>query len=112
MDFDQLLENSFEDTENVFTSHVDDPDKYIADAIKSVRSNKCEPFLVQAPVMDPGFEGKELGDMIEGYCLAHSEGYWLVYQTEEKVFYCFWGLRRDSLGAHGVIGSALECWLQ
>jgi len=111
MDFDQILERSFTDTGNVFTSHVDDPARYIADAIESIRSSRCEPFLLKAPVMEPGFEGKELGDIVEGYCLAHSAGYWLVYHPKEEVFYCFWGLRRDSLGARGVTGSALECWL-
>lgn len=107
----KILEESFNDTEMVFTSHVSDPDEYIKNAIKSIRDSACDPFVVKAFVKDPGFEGKSIGDAVQGYCVAKSRGYWLVYQPEDEVFYCFWGESEENLGAHGVIGGALECWL-
>jgi hypothetical protein len=107
----EILEESFKDTEMVFSGHVTDRDEYIKNAIKSIRESKCDPYLLKAVVKKPGFEGKNIGDTIQGYCVAKSEGYWLVYQTEDKVFYCFWGTSEENLGAHGVVGSALECWL-
>ena len=108
---DEILEESFSDTKTVFTGHETDPEKYIEDAVKSIRECKCEPFIVKAKVLEPGFEGKTLSDTIQGYCVAKSKGYWLVYEPEEKTFYCFWGTSVETLGAHGVIGGALECWL-
>ncbi|NOX68948.1 MAG: hypothetical protein GXP15_07170 [Gammaproteobacteria bacterium] len=108
---DKALEESFSDTRAVFTEHVNDPAKYIEDAIRSIRKCKCEPFVIKATVLEPGLEGKTPGDTIQGYCVAKSNGYWLVYEPKEGTFYCFRGTSVENLGVRGIVGGALECWL-
>jgi len=89
---------------------VDEP-QYIAGLEASLRARLCEPYAVSAEVMAPGFPFAKLGQTISGTCLAeHPKGYWLVYQEEEKRFYCFWGRMKNDLGAFGVYGSPLYCW--
>ena len=70
----------------------------------------CQPFEVRANVMAPGFPFASAGEILSGLCIAHSEGYWLVYQPEANRFLCFWGSSLESLGAHGVYGGPLYCW--
>jgi hypothetical protein len=70
----------------------------------------CEPFEVSAKVMPPAFPFSKAGDSLLGFCIAHDEGYWLVYQPDERRFLCFWGESKHALGAHGVFGGPLYCW--
>ena len=76
----------------------------------SIRAHLCEPFLVSASVVEPGFPFASVGSLISGFCVAKTEGYWLVYQPEEHRFLCFWGGDQADLGAHGVYGNPLYCW--
>lgn len=86
------------------------PSTSASDAEASLREHICEPFGVQAIVMPPGFPFAEEGATLSGTCLAHGNGYWLVYQAEEERFLCFWGQSASKLGAHGVYGNPLYCW--
>src|SRR5215472_6596763 len=105
------LDRSLCDTSDVYTGHVMDPAAYVEDAKKSLLEALCEPFWVRATVCAPAFPDHAEGEIVEGYCLAERNGYWLVYSPDELRFYCFWGTARENLGAHGVFGSALACWL-
>jgi hypothetical protein len=96
---------------DVFTGHISDPAKYIANARERLIESECEPYFVSALVMPPAFPDHAEGETIGGYCVAKREGYWLVYSPEEDRFYCFWGTHERSLGAHGIYGSPLSCWL-
>lgn len=104
------LEAALADTAEVYVNAGVDAESYLAELANSIRSKVCEPFLVSATVMPPGFPDAALGDVISGLCLAHEAGYWLVYQPEMDRYYCFWGESPSNLGAHGVFGSPLYCW--
>lgn len=105
-----ILESNFSRIEDMYIASDWDEEAYIANNIEGIRNAKCEPFILAAKVAEPGFPEKELGDIIEGYCVAHEDGYWLVYEPTEKRFYCFWGNDREQVAARGVYGNALYCW--
>lgn len=109
-ELDRILEENFSHIDDMFIGKDKNEREYIENAIQSIRKAKCVPFLLRARVVEPGFPDKAIGDTIEGYCVSHKEGYWLVYEPREKTFYCFWGTSTDNLGAHGVFGNALYCW--
>jgi hypothetical protein len=96
---------------DVYVSHVSDRGAFIANGRESLINAICDPFPVTAKVMAPAFPDHPVGEVLCGYCLAEKDGYWLVYVPEEDRFYCFWGLSRTQLGAHGISGSPLACWL-
>lgn len=104
------LEAALSDTSGVYVNSGVDEARYFAALADSIRDCICEPFQLSATVMPPGFPDYALGDVISGQCVAHSDGYWLVYQPEQECFYCFWGESRSNLGARGVFGSPLYCW--
>lgn len=106
----ERLEAALDDTADVYVNAGVDEEEYFEGLRASIRRNMCEPFQVGAEVMEPGFDGADLGDVITGLCVAHAEGEWLVYQPEQDTFYCFWGPDAGRLGARGVIGSPLYCW--
>lgn len=106
----KILEDNLSNTDDVYIGKNQNEEEYIKNNIHSIMEAKCGPFKIKATIMEPGFPGKEIGGEVEGYCLAHSNGYWLIYQPEEKTFYCFWGSSKENLGAHGVYGDALYCW--
>ena len=113
MDIDDLharLEAALSDTSDVYVSDDADAESYFADLAADIRRHKCPPFQVSAVVLPPGFPDMPAGSSITGWCLAQRDGYWLTYRPEDDRFYCFWGSRRDALGAHGVMGSPLYCW--
>ena len=86
------------------------PNTDARDVESDIRANLCEPFLVSAQVMPPGYPFAAIGSAISGYCIAHNAGYWLIYQPEAQRFLCFWGEAVRNLGAHGVYGNPLYCW--
>ena len=100
------------DTSGVYVNAGVDPAGYFETLRKSIERHRCAPFPLSATVMSPGFPDIEVGTKITGYCVAKDEkaGHWLVYDPERETFYCFWGKNEKSLGAHGVLGSALYCW--
>jgi len=104
------LESALSDTSDVYVNAGVDASAYYTRLADSIRRNLCEPFSVSAVVQEPGFPDAAIGSTISGQCLAHHAGYWLVYQPERDVFYCFWGQEPSNLGAHGVFGSPLYCW--
>ena len=104
------LEAALSDTSGVYVNSGVDAERYFDELRCSIRSSVCEPFLVSARVMPPGFPDMVLGEVISGQCIAHQDGYWLVYQRAQDRFYCFWGESPSNLGAHGVSGSPLYCW--
>jgi len=107
---DDILESNFSETDDVYIRSDWDEESYIRDNIESIRKAKCDPFKLTAKVAEPGFHDKEIGDEIEGYCIAHQSGHWLVYVPEENTFYCFWGVEPKHVAARGVAGNALYCW--
>lgn len=104
------LEAALSDTSDVYVNEGVDEQSYFAELADSIRRHVCEPFPVTAEVMPPGFPDAEVGNTILGLCVAHKEGYWLVYHPAQDRFYCFWGTDTEHLGAHGVFGSPLYCW--
>lgn len=105
-----ILEARLSDTRGVHVPSGNEPEKYFKDLADGIKRHRCEPFMVHALVTPPGFPDAEVGDPIEGWCLAHNAGYWLVYQPEWDRFCCFWGTDTDHLGAPGIFGSPLYCW--
>ena len=97
-------------TSDVYIGPGTDPKSYLAALRADIELSRCDPFLVCATVMQPGFAEHEMGTRLSGTCLAHRAGYWLVYRAEDDRFYCFWGKDPSNLGAHGVSGSPLFCW--
>jgi hypothetical protein len=110
--FDPLarLDAQISDVSDVYVGAGQDAESYIAGLEQALREAVCAPFLVTAKVDEPGFPDANVGDTITGQCVAHSEGYWLIYQSEKDRFMCFWGADVDSLGAPGIFGSPLGCW--
>jgi hypothetical protein len=88
-----------------------DEKSYLADLRTSLISARLDsPEWVTAVVESPGFANRQNGELIGGYLLAESDGYWLVYAPDDGQYYCFWGVSKDCLGAHGIVGHPLYCW--
>jgi hypothetical protein len=104
------LEAALSETADVYVNAGVDPTAYFARLAANIRQHLCEPFHISAVVQEPGFPDAEVGSVISGQCVAHAAGYWLVYQSQQDRFYCFWGQDPNNLGAHGVFGSPLYCW--
>ena len=104
------LENALTDASGVYIGAGVDPQSFLAGLASNIREHSCAPFPISATVMSPGVPGATIGSTISGECVAHNSGYWLVYQPEQDLFYCFWGTEQSNLGAHGVFGSPLYCW--
>jgi hypothetical protein len=103
------LEAALTEHEDVFVPLNREPEAYFDELAADIRACVCEPFLLSAKVEEPAFPWADVGEQISGYCVARRDGYWLVYQTTERRFLCFWGAG-ENLGAHGVYGSPLYCW--
>ena len=109
----EQLEVSMEGNPPVIVPNGRDEKEYFEGLRASIRECATPVIQVTATVMEPGFEGKELGSAITGYLLAKSldpVGYWLVYQPYENEYYCFWGPDESQLGAYGVSGNPIYCW--
>ena len=106
----EKLQAALSDTTGVYVNAGVDAATYYADLAADIRRKMHEPFPVSALVMPPGFSDANIGDRISGQCVAHGEGYWLVYQPTQDTFYCFWGTDLSNLGARGVSGGPLYCW--
>ena len=106
----EKLERALSDRTGVYIGPGVDADSYFASLASDIRANACSPFPLSATVMAPGFPDVAVGELISGLCLAHRAGYWLVYQSEQDRFCCFWGESRSNLGARGVFGKPLYCW--
>lgn len=104
------LEQALIDASDVYVDASVDRDTYLASLAEDIRKHSCEPFSISAKAVPPGFLDIEDGSVISGVCVAHNLGYWLVYQSEQDRFYCFWGTELDSLSAPGIFGSPLYCW--
>lgn len=110
--FDPLarLDAQMSDVSDVYVGAGQDAESYIGDLERALREAVCAPFLVTATVDEPGIPDANVGDTITGQCVAHSEGYWLIYQSENDRFMCFSGADVENLGAPGIFGSPLGCW--
>jgi hypothetical protein len=110
--FDALtkLEEAIPRCDDVFVNRGVDEATYLASLAADIRAHLCEPFAVDAKVVEPGFPFANVGQTIQGFCIAQRSGYWLVYQPKESRFLCFRGESASSLGAAGVFGSPLYCW--
>jgi hypothetical protein len=104
------LDAQMSDVTDVYVGAGSNAESYIAGLERALREAVCTPFPVTAKVDEPGFPEANIGDQITGQCVAHSEGNWLIYQSEEDRFLCFWGADVDNLGAPGIFGSPLGCW--
>jgi hypothetical protein len=105
-----ILKKSLTNTADVYVNERVDAERYFVDLASDIWSHRCSPFPLSATVMAPGFPDAVEGSVISGQCVAHHEGYWLVYQPQQDRFLCFWGADKNNLGAHGVLGSPLYCW--
>ena len=105
-----ILEARLGETTRVYVNAGVDAEAHYSGLRTSISKCLCDPFLVTARVMPPGFDGRDEGTEVAGYCLAHKAGYWLVYRPEDAAFYYSWGATPSALGAHGVTGSPLYCW--
>jgi hypothetical protein len=106
----ELFEKESKNATDVYLGHHSDGPSYLAELEADIRAHFCNPFLVSAQVMPPGFPSAEVGEFVSGWCLAKRDGYWLVYSEELQSFLCFWGSNAETLGAHGIFGSPLYCW--
>jgi hypothetical protein len=106
----EKLELALSDRTGVYVGPGVDADSYLSGLASDIRANVCVPFPLSATVMAPGFPDAPVGVLVSGRCVAHRAGYWLVYQSEQDRFCCFWGESRSNLGAHGVFGQPLYCW--
>jgi hypothetical protein len=106
----ERLESALADTSDVYVNGEVDAFQYFSELERSIRENVCEPFLVHAKASPPGFPSIALGETIAGWCVAKSNGYWLVYREKDDCFYCFWGADMQLLSAPGIYGSPLYCW--
>jgi hypothetical protein len=106
----EALEARITDGTGVYVNAGVDPRLYSSELAEEIRRHECDPFELSAVVMAPGLPGFSEGDVITGFCVAKSDGRWLVYRPQEDEFYAFWGLHQDDLGAHGVFGNPLYCW--
>lgn len=106
----ERLEAAMGDRSDVYVGAGWDADAYYAGVEKGLRAAICEPFPISAVVSEPGFPDFGVGSVISGICVAHSNGYWLAYQSDRDRFVCFWGETSDELSAPGIFGSPLGCW--
>lgn len=106
----ERLDAMFLETDGVYVNAGVDEAAYFEGLRASIKEHLCTPFHVSAVVTEPGFPDLAVGAGIAGWCVAHSAGYWLVYQPERDRFLCFWGAHVDALGAPGIFGSPLYCW--
>jgi hypothetical protein len=104
------LKGSLHNTSGVYVPPGVDEDSYFSGLREDIISHMCDPFAVSAKVSPPAFPDVEVGDEVSGICVAHKDGYWLVYTSEKDTFYCFWGTDVAHLSAPGIFGGALYCW--
>ena len=109
----EVLLRALEDTSQVFTSHVDDPQQYIAEGKEHLLSHLLDP-----PILATAFAGaharscKVTFDRLDGYALAHSNGSWLLLSPSDSLFWLAWGKDPENLQLTGFGGTdALEVWL-
>lgn len=106
----QRLEQAFREADDVYIPPGVSREAYLSELIGDVREHQCEPTLLNAIVMSPGFPDVAEGEPISGICVAKRDGYWLVFDEQRDRFCAFWGENPALLGAHGVFGSPLYCW--
>jgi len=106
----EKLEESLSDTSGVYIPPGTDKDLYFSEPREDIISHKCDPFPISAKVSPPAFPDIEAGNKIDGVCVAHKDGYWLAYNSEKDIFFCFWGSDAEHLSAPGIFGSPLYCW--
>lgn len=109
-DLISLLESRLADGSDVYIDAGVSSSEYLEELANDIRRNECRPFELSAMVMAPGIPGFDDGEEISGMCVAKEGGRWLVYRAQEDLFYAFWGIRPEQLGAHGIFGSPLYCW--
>lgn len=106
----EKVESAILEASDVYIPPGEDREKFLAGIAADIRNHWCAPFEVEAIVEQPGFPDIHVGNKIRAICVAHRDGYWLVYDPSRERFYCFWGESPELLGAHGVVGSPLYCW--
>lgn len=106
----EILESRLADGTGVYVPDAMDPVVYFSELAEDIKRNACEPFQLSATAMAPGFPHVSDGERISGFCAAKSDGYWLVYRPQDDMFYAFWGLDKENLGAPGIFGPPLYCW--
>lgn len=104
------LEIDLADTSGIIVPKGRVEAEYFEELRASVRKYAAAVEWVSAKVEEPGFSNKELGSTVAGHLLATTRGYWLIYEPNERTYYCFWGTDRSQLGAYGVCGNPLYCW--
>jgi hypothetical protein len=104
------LEASIADVSDVYVIAGTDANAYYARLTKGLRAAVCDPFEIRATVEAPGFPDAGVGTVIDGQCVAHANGEWLVYQEKQDRFVQFWGTVPGKLTAPGIFGSPLGCW--
>ena len=112
-DLHSILFKALEDTAQVFTGHVQDAEAYIAEGKAHLLAHLLDPPM--ATVAIPGDHARSCKvkiDRLEGYALAKSKDYWLLYCPDDELFWLAWGSDPLDLGLSGFSGTdALEVWL-
>ncbi|WP_155908499.1 hypothetical protein [Asticcacaulis sp. YBE204] len=106
----ERLKAQIHDVSDVYIGTGWDAESYIAGLESSLLEAVCQPFAVTAKIAEPGLPDAQVGEVVSGECVAHSNGYWLIYQPKNDRFVCFWGTCIDNLSAPGIFGSPLGCW--
>jgi hypothetical protein len=104
------LEVDLADTSGIIVPKGEYETAYFERLRSIIRQHATGPEWITATVVEPGFRHRELGSKISGFLLAMTEGYWLVFEPDEREYYCFWGVDPNNLGAFGVCGNPLYCW--
>jgi hypothetical protein len=104
------LEIDLQDTSGIIVPKGQDEIAYFESLRSHIRENAASADRISATVEEPGFKDRALGSEVTGYLLARSGYHWLVFEPEEKLYYCFWGTDSKNLGAFGVSGNPLYCW--
>ena len=108
-----ILFKALEDTSQVFTGHVQDPEAYVAEGKAHLLAHLLDPPVAAvATPNDHARSCKVTINRLEGYALANSKDYWLLYCPDDKLFWLAWGSDPLDLGLSGFSGTdALEVWL-
>lgn len=108
-----ILLRALEETSQVYTSHVKDPARYVAEGKAHLLSHLIEPAVAATAFpMGHARSCKVTIDRLDGYALAHSSHSWLLYSFTDGLFWLAWGTDPMDLQLTGFSGTdALEVWL-
>ena len=108
-----ILFRALEDTSQVYTSHVEDPARCVAEGKEHLLTHLLNPAVPAVAFPEAHARScKVTIDRVEGYALAYSNQSWLLYSFSDGLFWLAWGTNPSDLQLSGFSGTdALEVWL-